>query len=78
MENITNNKQHKCKKNLHVPILELVTCSKAGCSKAGCPNSVLEGQCPAEFSSNLPQNTCLKVSSMLRLAISGVFDKGWS
>ncbi len=66
MENITNNKQQ-------VPILELVTCSKAGC-----PNSVLEGQCLAEFSSNLPQNTCLKVSSMLRLAISGVFDKGWS
>uniref|UniRef100_A0A671MZI3 Ankyrin repeat and SOCS box containing 1 n=1 Tax=Sinocyclocheilus anshuiensis TaxID=1608454 RepID=A0A671MZI3_9TELE len=25
----------------------------------GCPNSVLEGRCPAEFSSNLPQHTCL-------------------
>uniref|UniRef100_A0A673IIF3 Spondin domain-containing protein n=1 Tax=Sinocyclocheilus rhinocerous TaxID=307959 RepID=A0A673IIF3_9TELE len=23
----------------------------------GCPNSVLEGRCPAEFSSNLPQHT---------------------
>ncbi len=41
-------------------------------------NSVLEGRCPAEFSSNLAQNTCLKVSSMLVLAVSGVFDKGWS
>uniref|UniRef100_A0A672Q0L6 Ankyrin repeat and SOCS box containing 1 n=1 Tax=Sinocyclocheilus grahami TaxID=75366 RepID=A0A672Q0L6_SINGR len=25
----------------------------------GCPNSVLEGRCPAEFSSYLPQHTCL-------------------
>ncbi|KAI2652911.1 Sterile alpha motif domain-containing protein 12 [Labeo rohita] len=30
----------------------------------GCPNSVLEGRCPAEFSSNLPQHTCWEVSSM--------------
>ncbi|KAI2665280.1 Kinesin-like protein KIF21A [Labeo rohita] len=30
----------------------------------GCPNSVLEGRCPAEFSSNLPEHTCLEVSSM--------------
>ncbi len=30
----------------------------------GCPNSVLEGRCPAEFSSNLPQHTCLEASSM--------------
>ncbi len=73
MENITNNKQHTCKINKHVPILELVICSKAGC-----PNSVLEGRCPAEFSSNLPQNTCQKFSSMLRLTVSGVFDKGLS
>ncbi len=29
-----------------------------------CPKSVLEGHCPAEFSSNLPQHTCLEVSSM--------------
>ncbi len=70
MENITNNNEHKCKKNLYVPILELVTCSKSGC-----PNSVLESRCPTEFSFNWPQNTCLKVSSMLRLAFSDVFDK---
>ncbi len=43
----------------------------------GCPNSVLEGQCPAEFSSNLSQHTCLEVSSMPNrtwLAASGVFN----
>ncbi len=42
-----------------------------------CPNSVLEGQCPAEFSSNLSQHTCLEVSSMPNrtwLAASGVFN----
>ncbi len=32
--------------------------------KQGCPNSVLEGRCPAVFSSNLPQHTCMEVSSM--------------
>ncbi len=30
----------------------------------GCPNSVLEGRCPANFSSNLPQHTCWEVSNM--------------
>ncbi len=30
----------------------------------GCPNSVLEGRCPAEFSSNLPKHTCMEVSRM--------------
>ncbi len=30
----------------------------------GCPNWVLEGRCPAEFSSNLPQHTCMEDSSM--------------
>ncbi len=30
----------------------------------GCPNSVLEDHCCAEFSSNLPQYTCLEVSSI--------------
>ncbi len=28
------------------------------------PNSVPEGHCPIGFSSNLPQHTCLEVSSM--------------
>ncbi len=30
----------------------------------GRPNSVLEGRCPAEFNSNLPQHTCTEASSM--------------
>jgi len=31
-------------------------------SRAGWPNSVLEGHCPAEFSSSLPQHTaCLMI-----------------
>ncbi len=29
----------------------------------GSSNLILEGRCPAEFSSNLPQHTCLEVSS---------------
>ncbi len=33
--------------------------------KQGCPNSVLEGRCPAEFSSNLPQHTCMEAPSIL-------------
>ncbi len=39
-------------------------------------NSVLEGRCPAEFSSNLPQHTCMKFLYLVRawLAASGVFD----
>ncbi len=31
--------------------------------KQGCPNSVLEGRCPVEFSSNLPPHTYMDVSS---------------
>ncbi len=30
----------------------------------GSSNLILEGRCPAEFSSNLPQHACLKVSSI--------------
>ncbi len=30
----------------------------------GSSNLILEGRCPAEFSSNLPQHTCLEVSSI--------------
>ncbi len=30
----------------------------------GCPNSVLKGQCPAEFRSNLPQHASWNISSM--------------
>ncbi len=30
----------------------------------GSSNLILEGPCPAEFSSNLPQHTCLEVSSI--------------
>ncbi len=30
----------------------------------GSSNLILKGQCPAEFSSNLPQHTCLAVSSI--------------
>ncbi len=30
----------------------------------GSSNLILEGRCPAEFSSNLPQHTCMEVSSI--------------
>ncbi len=48
--------------------------------KQGCPNSVLEDHCHAEFSSNWPQRTCLKVSSpSCRILMSRIrcFDLGW-
>ncbi len=40
---------------------------------AGYPKSVLEGHCPAEFSSNLPQHTCLEVSSIPNKILIGLF-----
>ncbi len=43
----------------------------------GCPNSVLEGQCPAEFRSNLPQHTCHKVSSMSSKSLISWFRCVW-
>ncbi len=39
----------------------------------GYPKSVLEGHCPAEFSSNLPQHTCLEVSSIPNKILIGLF-----
>ncbi len=36
----------------------------------GSSNLILEGRCPAEFSSNLPQHTCLEVSSIPKTLIS--------
>ncbi len=39
----------------------------------GYPKSVLEGHCPAEFSSNLPQHTCLEVSSIPNKILIGRF-----
>ncbi len=39
----------------------------------GCPNSVLEERCPAEFSSNLPQHTCMEASSILSKTLISCF-----
>ncbi len=36
----------------------------------GSPNLILEGQCPAEFSSNLPQLTSREVLSIPKTLIS--------
>ncbi len=36
----------------------------------GSSNLILEGRCPAEFSSNLPQHTCLEVWSIPKTLIS--------
>ncbi len=38
--------------------------SSCFCLYQGLWNLILEGRCPAEFSSNLPQHTCLGVSSI--------------
>ncbi len=43
----------------------------------GSPHSVLEGRCPAEFSSNLPQHTCLEVSSIPRKSLISCFRCVW-
>ncbi len=48
------------KKNTHLTLYQ----SHIYSLTQGCPNSVLEGRCPAEFSSNLSQHTCIEVSSM--------------
>ncbi len=43
----------------------------------GSSNLILEGRCPAEFSSNLPQNTCLEVSSMPSKSLISCFRCVW-
>ncbi len=43
----------------------------------GCPNLVLEGRCPAEFSSNLPQHTCREVSSVPSESLISWFRCVW-
>ncbi len=47
------------------------------CLYQGCPNSVLKGQCPAEFRSNLPQHTCHEVSSMPSKSMISWFRCVW-
>ncbi len=43
----------------------------------GSSNLILEGQCPAEFSSNLPQHTCLEVSSIPSKSLISCFRCVW-
>ncbi len=43
----------------------------------GSLHSVLEGRGPAEFSSNLPQHTCLEVSSILSKTLNSWFSCVW-
>ncbi len=47
------------------------------CIDQGCPNSVLEGRCPAEFSSNLPHHTCKEASSMPSKSLISFFRCAW-
>jgi len=46
---------------LHVDLLSPLTSHSL---HQGCSNLVLEGRCPAGFSTNLPQHTCMEASSM--------------
>ncbi len=39
----------------------------------GSSNLILEGRCPAEFSSNLPQHTCMEVSSIASKTLISCF-----
>ncbi len=39
----------------------------------GSLNLILEGRCPADFSSNLPQQTCLEVSSIPSMSLISWF-----
>ncbi len=43
----------------------------------GSSNLILEGRCPAEFSSNLPQHTCLEVSSIPVKSLISCFRCVW-
>ncbi len=43
----------------------------------GSSNLILEGRCPAEFSSNLPQHTCLEVSSIPSKTLISCFRCVW-
>ncbi len=45
--------------------------------KQGSSNLILEGRCPAEFSSNLPQHTCLEVSSIPIKTLISCFRCVW-
>ncbi len=47
------------------------------CLDQGSSNSILEGLCPAEFSSNLPQHTCLEVSSIPSKTLISCFRCVW-
>ncbi len=43
---------------------DTVMCFIRKCVEQGLSNLFLEGRCPTEFSSKLPQHTCLEVSSL--------------
>ncbi len=43
----------------------------------GSSNLILEGRCPVEFSSNLPQHTCLEVSSIPSKTLINCFRCVW-
>ncbi len=47
------------------------------CLHQGSPNLILEGLCPAEFSSNLPQHTSLEVSSIPSKTLISCFRCVW-
>ncbi len=47
------------------------------CLVQGSPHSVLEGRCPAEFISNLPQHTCLEVSGIPSKTLISLFRCVW-
>ncbi len=47
------------------------------CVKQGSSNLFLEGRWPAEFSSNLPQHTCLEVSSIPSKTLISCFRCVW-
>ncbi len=56
-------------------------CHSALTTRPGSPNSVLEGHCPAEFSSKQLENIWMNVSSMpsyTLMSCSGVFNWFWS
>ncbi len=43
----------------------------------GSSNLILEGRCPAEFSSNLPQHTCMEASSIPSKTLISCFRCVW-
>ncbi len=70
-----------CRERWQITSYCIVMPSSGKCVKCpleqGSSNLILEGRCPAEFSSNLPQHTCLEVWSIPSKTLISCFRCVW-